>query len=584
MKIINAIKKLAYDLYNSTKRFPVSIALAASAVILLMILNHNNQLFSKNTEDIITRIVMVLILGIPFSLCIKLFTERKKDSKATISIISYIILAIGMILYYLFLLKELKMVPITRYTAILFAACLAFFFVPYLFRRNGFEVYVIKLISRFFTTAIYSLILFLGISAILFTIDNLLGIYVDGKVYFDVWLGVVGFFCPSFFLGGVPLYEKEFDNSSYPKLLKILILYIVMPLVAAYTLILYIYFIKVIITFEWPSGMVGHLVLWYSVISALVIFLISPYRDENTWAKSFCFWLPKVILPLLILMFISVGIRVNAYGITENRYFVILLGLWAFGVMIYLNFSGFKRNIILPLSLSIIAILSVIGPWSSYSVSIMSQNSRFEGILSKYNMIQNDKIINSKVEVDEEDKKELSEIIRYFINSHEPKDLKLLPANFKTENMQEIFGFPYVEYNYFNQEFTFFSYMGNTGNEPFEITGFDYMFMTRGYEPSNVNINGGYEIVYDNSVHEVKILFDGNEIYKSSLLNYGTKIYEKFGVTEKYTLDYKETSIIDENDNVRVKYVLQSLNGSKHNITGEVNIEAIDVNMFIDFK
>lgn len=70
--------------------------------------------------------------------------------------------------------------------------------------------------------------------------------------------------------------------------------------------------------------------------------------------------LPKVILPLLLLMFFSIGIRIKAYGVTENRYYVIALSLWVFGVMIYFSLVKKFKNILLPVTLSIIIFISVL--------------------------------------------------------------------------------------------------------------------------------------------------------------------------------------------------------------------------------
>jgi len=58
-----------------------------------------------------------------------------------------------------------------------------------------------------------------------------------------------------------------------------------------------------------------------------------------------------LILPLLAMMFIAMGIRINAYGITENRYFVLAAGLWVTGSMLYLIISKEPRNVYLPASL-----------------------------------------------------------------------------------------------------------------------------------------------------------------------------------------------------------------------------------------
>ena len=95
------------------------------------------------------------------------------------------------------------------------------------------------------------------------------------------------------------------------------------------------------------------------------------------------------------MMFISIGIRIRSYGITENRYFVLVLGLWVLGIMLYFALIKKSNNIIIPITLSIIALNSVFGPLSSFAVSKRSQNKRFQSILLRNNMLEDNKIIKA---------------------------------------------------------------------------------------------------------------------------------------------------------------------------------------------
>ena len=442
MRIISLPKSFIVGLYASLKRFPIAIGLSALAAILLIVLTHNDQNFSSDTQELIGRIVMTLALGIPVSLCSKLIFERKENVHPVAKRVIYFLEALGLLLYYLFLLKTFNMVSVSRYIGLSLSFYLAFMFIPYFYRRDGFESYVIKLLTRLLITAIYSMVLILGLAAVLFTIDKLLEIRVDENVYLDIRLGVIGIFAPSFFLADVPLYKEQIETSDYPKPLKVLLLYIVMPTILAYTAILYIYFAKIIVTLQWPIVMVAHLALRYLAICAVIIFLISPLSDENKWTRTFIFLLPKLIIPLIIMMLLSVGIRVKAYGITENRYYVILFDLWVLGIMIYLNLVKNRRNIILPISLSLIVLLSVVGPWSSFSISKISQNQRLEGILQKYDMIRDNSIVKSDQDISAADKKEMGQILSYFYQFHTLNDIKYLPKEFKLSQMNDVFGFP----------------------------------------------------------------------------------------------------------------------------------------------
>jgi len=291
------------------------------------------------------------------------------------------------------------MVETTRYIGLIMVFLLGFLFIPYRDKDDNFEMYVIKILGRFFTTVVYSVVLYLGLVAILFTVNYLLEIRVEPEFYYYTWLIVVGVFAQCFFLGGIPSKGEIITVKQYPKGLKVLMLYIIMPLISIYTVILYIYFGKIIVTMKWPEGLVSHLVLWYGVISVGTLFLISSMINNSGWVKKYTNIFPKVILPLIIMMFISMGIRVNAYGITENRYFVLALGIWVFGVMLYYSLSKRRKNIILPISLAIITFISICGPLSSYSLSKYSQNIRFEKIITRNNMVENGKVIKATGEV-----------------------------------------------------------------------------------------------------------------------------------------------------------------------------------------
>ncbi len=560
MKIANMLKSIITSLYESLKRFPAAIVLSASAVILLMVLNHNNQYFTGDTEELIVRIVMTLALGIPLTLCTRLIFERKGDMGLFRQIVVYLAEALGLALYFTFFLKDMSMASVTRYIGINLSLYLAFVFIPYFYGRDDFELYVIKLLTRFFVTVIYSVVLFLGMVAILFTIDKLLEIRVDEKLYLDMWLGVVGIFAVSFFLAGVPSYKEQFELHDYPKLLKVLLLYIVMPIVSVYTAILYAYFAKIIITLQWPVGLVAHLVLWYSVICAVIIFLISPLREDNKWTRTFIFLLPKLILPLIIMMFFSIGIRVKAYGITENRYYVIALGLWALGVMIYSNRKGERKNIILLVSLSLIAFLSVVGPWSSYPISRFSQNQRLEGILMRNGMLSGGSIVKTDKAVSKVDKKEISQILGYFSNNHTLDAVKYLPEGFKMSQMDDVFGFPNAEYSSDNNRH-YFSYNSDMRNNPVDIEGYSYMLPMDNHRASWKISDYDIEIKYDDNTQEIKISTSGRQIYNKSLQGFVEQLHRKHIEDRKTDAATDEMTLIDEKENIRVKLIFNHING-----------------------
>lgn len=577
MKIIQGIKNILSRLYGSLKRFPATVLLSASVCTVLIAISEINP-----KEYTLRKIAMVLAIGIPLSLCIKLFFEKKEKVNKLKVMASYALGALLLVLYYFFLLKDFKMVAITRYIGVTIALYLGFIYIPYFSRREKFERYVITLFTSFFITVLYSMVLYLGLSAILFATDKLLGIVIKEKVYYYTWLIVVFIFAVSYFLSQIPLKEEEQHSKPYPKLLKILILYIVMPLLSAYTTILYIYFCKIILTSKWPINIVTNLVLWYSIITAIVLFFITPIKEENKWGNSFLRFFPKIILPILIMMFISIGIRINAYGITEKRYYVVILAIWVFTIMLYYSFAKKIRNIILPFSLSIIAILSVFGPLSSFTISKFSQNNRLEKILIKNNMMKDNKIQPS-TNISTEDKIEVSSILNYFDNTHSLKEVKNLPENFKIDNMNNVFGFPSESgNNNFSNEYFYFR---RENGDVIDVKGYDYLIDNNSIMQGTKTKDDKLDLYYDYNSNTFKLKISGKEAYSKNLnafiKNVSNKYKSQFG---KDTIPSKEMTLVDENEEVKIKFIFISISGQNNQSLQNMNAKELEFYVLIKIK
>lgn len=583
MKIFNTFNKIISGFNRSFKRFPLTLLLSTCVAAVLITLSEISPNVSANIEESLAKIAMALALGIPLSLCIKLYFERN-DSRKPSQILSFYILEIlVLVFYYLFLLKDMNMVSITRYIAVNLALYLAFIYLPYMPKRENFEMYTIKIFTSFLTTVIYSAVLFLGLAAILFTIDNLLGINIESNFYLYTWLIVVFIFAVSYFLAELPLKNVFITPDNYPKVLNILILYIVMPLLTAYTTILYIYFIKILVTTQWPQGLVSHLVLWYSAVAVIVLFFISPIKEKTKWPGIFTRWIPKIILPILIMMFISMGIRINAYGVTENRYFVVVLGLWSAGTMLYYSLKKNVWNIVLPFSLSIIALISVFGPLSSYNISKMSQNNRLEKILVLNNMIRDGKIQKAPENISKESKNEISNILDYFNTNHSLRDVDILPDNFKLEDMSKVFGFALEQYDYRTPN-GYFYYMRSEDERTVNISGYDYLIDNRNLYNNNSS-SDTITAAYDHESSIFKLKYKGNEVYSKDIKLFIGKLNDKYGIGESNNiLPPEEMTLYDENDRVKVKIVFISISGNKLPADGKIQINGIDFYILVKIK
>nr|WP_276537049.1 DUF4153 domain-containing protein [Anaerosalibacter massiliensis] len=524
---------------------------------------------------------MIIALGIPLSLCFKLIFEKKNIINKLNKVFIYIVGIGALALYYFYLLKDFSTISIIRYIGLNVFLYLGFLYIPWVGNKEHYENYIIKVLGSFFIVAIYSIVLYLGFSAIIFTLNRLFSINIEGKIYYYMSLFVFVVFMPSMFLAKIPYNNYDFSKTEYPKALKILLLYIIIPLVTIYTAILYAYFIKILVTRNWPEGLVSHLVLWYSTIAVGIIFFIYPLVNKNKLAKIFTFWFPKIIIPLMIMMFISIGIRIREYGITENRYFVFVLGLWVLGIMIYFSTAKKLKNIIIPISLSIIALNSVFGPLSSFSISKYSQNKRFEKILIRNNMLIDEKIVRSKTKISEKNRTETSMILSYFKDKHSLNDVKYLPENFKIDDMEKIFGFSYTHAIYGKREY--FHFTTNGSKKPIEINGYDYLINMNSLTNDTVKFGDSKEISYDMDGKLLKICDSGSIIYEKNIEEYAEAVFNKYkNSSDSSEINIENMTFEDENEKVKIKFIFDyiSLESDDNKTIENIN----DINFHVIFK
>lgn len=563
----NTIKAI----YRSIKRFPLTIGISTVLVVMLIITREQQDL-SNDVLNILKRVNMIIALGIPLSLCINLIIERKENIKWTNQILFYVGGAVFLLVYYFFLLTDFRMVSMTRYIAVSIFMYLAFLYIPWIGRKEGYEFYVIKVLGSFFITVIYSFVLYFGVAAILFSIDKLFSVPIESKIYYYVFLVVAVIFAPAQFLSKIPYDNYDFSDAKYPKPLKILFLYIIIPLALVYMGILYAYFIKIIVTGDWPVGLVSHLVLWYSVITVGIIFFIFPIVKENKLAKNFLSLFPKVIIPIIVMMYFSIGLRINQYGVTENRYFVLVLGLWVLGIMVYFSVAKKFRNVIIPISLSIITLIAVFGPLSSFSISKWSQNKRLEKILKVNHMLEGEKIITASPNISQGDKAQVSMILDYFDNNHSLESVKYLSKDFKIEDMNKVFGFSFsYEENKGEEEYFYYDTHGRSSGV--EIKGYDYLVNVENGK-GNIDVDKSLKVDYNIEKGKFKLLYDGSTIYEKDLDEYVEEIYDKYkdlASKGSSSIDLKNMIFVDENEKVEVKFIFRFVGGVKHGEKVEIN-------------
>ncbi len=121
-----------------------------------------------------------------------------------------------------------------------------------------------------------------------------------------------------------------------------------LPLVAGYTLILYVYAANILFTWTLPKASVTWMVTGLMLATLIMLYGIQRYTFggfESSASERVALlvrrWAPVILLPLLVLMSIGLIYRVREYGITVSRLYVAAFNVWAYSVVFYLLL---KRN------------------------------------------------------------------------------------------------------------------------------------------------------------------------------------------------------------------------------------------------
>ncbi len=422
-----SISAIVQQAAETLRRFPLPLLSALVAVVAMITVAHRD--WAENDTHLGERVAMASYLAMLLSISVALFAERfisKRGLRIGVNALVVVLAA----LYFYSLPDSLEVAQGVRFAVLAIALHLLVAFAPFVFadQMNGLWQYNKSLFLRILTSGVYSAVLFGGLALALLAVDKLFELKVNDDFYFDLWLIIAGVFNTWFFLSGVPKdlpgLEQETD---YPKGLKVFTLYVLIPLITIYLVILYAYVAKIILTSNWPVGWVAYLVLAFSIFGILSFLLVYPLRNDaaNPWVKFYSRLFYLLLVPLIVMLYISIFKRIEEYGITVARYYVLLLALWLTFIAAYNILTGGKRIRVIPLSLCLIGLLSTFGWWGAFAVSHKSQMQELTLLLDSNGVLVNGKVettSNHPLKAEEYDRVE--SIVNYIDEMHGHKELQ----------------------------------------------------------------------------------------------------------------------------------------------------------------
>lgn len=496
---------------QAVKRFPLSVSALAAETLLLW---YTISLDQDPGLTIFKSIFILMVLAV-MGAAVQFLVERtQRDFKFKLLVYG---IGIALVAGYALIIwpsPEIDYLVATRTFVAVFALICATLYIPSIKKAFEFNLSALAHFQAAYTALLYAVVLFVGLALTLASVDLLL-FNVDSKFYGYTASTVFVFFAVVYFLSLLPKFnssdeqdvEITRERTKFPKLISILISYIAIPLVSIYTLVLFSYFIKIIVTRVWPIGQLGPMVLGYS-IAGLVVYILASSLG-NAFAKLYQRYFPMVWVPIAVVQLISIWIRLNAYGITESRYYLTLSAVYSLGMGIYLSIKPVQSNRYIVLVAMILALGSIVPPIDAFSVSRASQKARLTTILEEANILQDGTIVPAE-EVTITVRKEVTSIMWYLSDRNYLSDLEWLPSDFDYPmDFKDTFGFD-TAYTDSSIEDSFYAYLDYNSEIPVE----GYFGMYR------------YNIYRDNTTS-----------------NYPTQSFEAYGQT--YTINIQREDAMD---------------------------------------
>ena len=389
-KIKENVKKLLLHFKSGVERFPITIILAFLHFITGIYIA---EVRSFQSDEFVE--VNLLLFGSIFITAMFEMLYEKYFYKQNRWLVRGIYSAITFVISIIFFVEYLRTNDYYNiyYFTLIPISIVLFLLIPILKKKENKEKYLQSVFSNFVITGIFVAVLWIGIEIILTTVNYLFFNSGDSLFFrlttYSFWF-ITEVFGVSLFLSLLKKPDDNLENYEFPFIFNVLIKFVIIPLIIIYTGVLYIYMAKVLISMHLPKGLISHLVLWYTAFSVAVMILITPFTQKDKFFENFKKYFPYFSIPLIFASLFAVFQRTYQYGITENRYYVLISIFWLFFCMILyirkMNITGIFISLIACL------VISVYTPLSAKNVSNFSQSQRLKRMLVKYGALKDGKI------------------------------------------------------------------------------------------------------------------------------------------------------------------------------------------------
>jgi uncharacterized protein DUF4153 len=377
------------DLSAAASRFPLAVLIAG--LLTFYRLNHDLA------RDVDLRIIGALVASFMWTVAVDFYVESSARSFAARVVLWIAGIAAIALLFYLF--WEIWVSPHLLLGSLLILVGLA----GYLGGRASNETFWLfnhRLWLGAALALVGAVLFAAGLVAITETLKLLFGLTPPAHAHEHIISLSLCFVAPVSFLAFAPQSftdpitareEGDFTMRAAAALVK----FVLVPLLLVYTAILYAYAVKIVLAWELPKGTLGGMVVGYLLIGAATLLVGYPSRETGGPHVRFFwrYWVELTALPV-VLLFIAVGRRIADYGVTEQRYLMVLVGVWALILAALRALRGGNFDLrLVPGVLAFLMFAASFGPGGAVGFSVMSQKQQLAELLTAKGMLVDGKIV-----------------------------------------------------------------------------------------------------------------------------------------------------------------------------------------------
>ncbi len=569
-------------------KFPLEVLFVILGTVSLLMSTKSG--LSDSMEILFGRISMVLFLAIPCFFSFSLFQQKfftEKKYKIFSKFILFIIFALYLA-YFINLPDHIWFWEYIRYVVFAFSSIMLLGFLPAFWEQEKFSTwkYFVLAFFSFVISFFYALVLFLWFVILLASIDYLFSVTIEGVFYLRLAIIVFCLFWSTFFL---TFFWEEFTSTKnkklYTKQLQVFWQYILMVLLLAYAVILYIYSFKIIITQNWPEHSVVWLIIWFGLVWILTFLILYPFSedDDKQWIKTFLKYFRIVFLPIMIIYFRALFLRINEYGITINRYLVLIFWIWFVCISLYMLFSKKQDLKILPLSLFLFSIFAVLSPRNFLKVSEVSQLNKLDSV------IEDNKFVKKQGSILEERDANLYSALRYLVKYHWISSIKhLMSQELLEETKKEDYYYSkfkiVADYIWLDSSYSIgnsnrFSFRNSSNFDLVEVDWYEYILDMHLYWYNKKSATENSDIKsYLLDSWNLKFMYFGEEI-KIDLVNFVKNLLEKEGFWNT-NLDSEKMILKGQKSNLKFKIIFENIRWTKNK--EDINIDSLNWKVLLE--